>query len=193
MTENAERTDRIQTPALQACLEHGQAPRLLDVRSPAEFETAHVDGAVNVPIDLLRQHADEVAALVSGDAVLLCQSGPRADEAKRLLEKAGRPGLRVLDGGINAWESSGAPLRRGKETWALERQVRFTAGSLVVAGVLGSLFASRARFLAGAVGGGLVFSAVTNTCAMGNLLSRMPWNQSATAPDAKETLGALAA
>ena len=35
----------------------------------------------------------------------------------------------------------------------------------------------RAKWLAGLVGGGLVFAAVTNTCAMGMALAKMPWNQ----------------
>lgn len=59
----------------------------------------------------------------------------------------------------------------------LERQVRLVAGSLVVGGVLGSVRYPPTRFFSGAVGGGLVFAAVTNTCAMANVLSRLPYNR----------------
>ena len=61
---------------------------------------------------------------------------------------------------------------------SLERQVRIAAGSLVVLGSLLGFFVS--PFFLGIsafVGAGLVFSGVTNTCGMGMLLSKMPWNQ----------------
>lgn len=191
MTATAETAARIQAAELQECLERGDGTRLVDVRSPAEFEMAHVAGAVNVPVDLLRRHVRDLGAAIPQDTVLVCQSGPRAEEARRLLAGAGRPEPRVLDGGMNAWESADAPVRRGARTWALERQVRMAAGSLVLAGILGSLAAPRARFLAGAVGGGLAFSAATDTCAMVSVLSRMPWNRGASAPSADAVLEAL--
>ncbi|HXO47618.1 MAG TPA: rhodanese-like domain-containing protein, partial [Mycobacterium sp.] len=34
---------------------------ILDVRTPAEFETAHIDGSYNVPLDVLKDHGSEVA------------------------------------------------------------------------------------------------------------------------------------
>ncbi|MEX5267749.1 DUF2892 domain-containing protein [Kocuria sp. CPCC 204721] len=61
--------------------------------------------------------------------------------------------------------------------WDLERQVRLTAGSLVLAGLLTGTVAPRATWFSGAVGAGLVFAAVSNTCAMGQLLSALPHNQ----------------
>lgn len=191
MTATTEQTARMPAAALRTGIEGGDTPRLVDVRSPAEYETAHIEGAVNVPVDLLRGHLAQVAPAVPEGAVLVCQTGPRAEEAQRLLGGAGRPGTRVLDGGMNAWLAGQAPVRRGRETWALERQVRFTAGSLVLAGIVGGLVAPRARFLAGGIGGGLVFSAVTNTCGMGNVLSRMPWNQGAGTPSADQVVAAL--
>lgn len=191
MPATAETHARVETAPLRESLSTGDPVRLVDVRSPAEFETAHVEGAVSLPLDLLRRHLGEVSAALPEDVVLVCQSGPRADEAQRLLAGAGRPGTRVLEGGMNAWEAAGAPVRRGRETWALERQVRLAAGSLVLAGLVGALASPRARLLSGAIGGGLVFSAATNTCAMGNVLSRMPWNRAAGAPDPAEVVAAL--
>ncbi|CCG02570.1 YgaP family membrane protein [Blastococcus saxobsidens] len=78
-------------------------------------------------------------------------------------------------------EKTGGALNRGRQVWDLERQVRFAAGSLVLTGILGSLVAPRAKWLSGLVGGGLVFAAATNTCAMGMALARMPWNRRGTA------------
>lgn len=60
----------------------------------------------------------------------------------------------------------------------MERQVRMTAGSLVLVGALAAQVGSRRlALLSAAVGGGLVFSALSNTCAMGSVLDRMPWNR----------------
>lgn len=150
--------------------------RVLDVRTGAEFESAHIDGSFNVPLDMLAEHVKNVAD-VSHPVVLVCQSGGRATTACDKLKEAGKSNLRVLDGGMGAWLASGGDVVRGGEKWSLERQVRGVAGGLVLGSILVSLVAPKARFLAGAVGGGLAFSAVSNTCMMGNLLAKLPYNQ----------------
>jgi hypothetical protein len=62
--------------------------------------------------------------------------------------------------------------------WSLERQVRFTAGLLVLAGVaLGIIVHPYLFAISAFVGAGLAFSAATDTCAMGMALARMPWNR----------------
>lgn len=58
----------------------------------------------------------------------------------------------------------------------MDRQVRLVAGSLVLAGILASLRWPKARFLSGAVGGGLTFAALSNTCAMSKVLLKLPYN-----------------
>lgn len=76
---------------------------VLDVRTPAEFEAEHIAGSYNVPLDLLQEHADEVAARLDGTAVLVCQSGNRAGTAQDRLAQAGFTSARVLQGGISAY------------------------------------------------------------------------------------------
>ena len=93
---------------------------------------------------------------------------------------------------MTAWEASGAPVNRGRQTWELERQVRLVAGGLVASSVAGSTLAPRMKWLAGAVGTGLVVAALTNTCAMGAALSRLPWNRGPHDIDMHEVLAALA-
>ena len=67
---------------------------------------------------------------------------------------------------------------RGKKTISLERQVRIAAGSLVVLGALLAQFVHPYwGILPVLVGSGLVFAGLTDTCGMGMLLARMPWNQ----------------
>jgi rhodanese-related sulfurtransferase len=165
--------------------------RLLDVRTPAEYETAHVPGSWNVPLAQLREHRDELARHLDDEVVLVCRSGARAGQAEQALAGVGLPGLRVLEGGMTAWEASGAPVNRGRPTWELERQVRLVAGGLVASGVAGSALAPRLKWLAGAVGTGLVVAAVTDTCAMGAALSRLPWNRGAGDVDMREVLASL--
>ena len=90
--------------------------------------------------------------------------------------------------------AAGGNVVKGRNTWALERQVRMTAGSLVLAGVVGSKFLSpKLGLLAGGIGAGLTFSAATNSCAMGQMLSKMPWNRSANEPTAHQALQNLGA
>ena len=166
--------------------------RLLDVRTPAEYETAHIPGSYNVPLAQLREQRDELSRHLDSEVVLICRSGARAGQAEQTLAAAGLPGLRVLEGGMAAWEATGAPVNRGRQTWGLERQVRLVAGGLVASSVVGSTLAPRMKWLAGAVGTGLVVAALTNTCAMGAALSRLPWNRGAQPVDMREVLGALA-
>ncbi len=154
-------------------------PRVLDVRTPGEFETAHIAGAYNVPLDLLREHRDEIVTHLDEDVVLVCRSGQRAAAAEETLRDAGLSNVHILDGGISAWEARGFAVNRGAGRWDLERQVRLVAGSIVLTSVLGSIAAPRLKWLAGAVGGGLTFAALSNTCAMGMLLSKLPYNRGA--------------
>ena len=67
---------------------------------------------------------------------------------------------------------------RGKKTVSLERQVRIAAGSLVLLGTgLGAFVHPGFHALSAFVGAGLVFAGITDTCGMGMLLARMPWNR----------------
>lgn len=170
----------VDVAALQGWLTADRAPRLLDVRTPAEFETAHIPGSYNVPLDLLREHRAELRERLEDDVVLVCRSGGRAGQAETLLTGADMPQLHVLRGGVSAWESAGGPLTRGAPRWDMERQVRLVAGGLVLTGVLSSLVLPGAKWLAAAVGGGLTVAAVTDSCAMAAVLSRLPYNRRGT-------------
>ncbi len=192
MTTQTSDSRHLDVATLKERLADGSAPRLLDVRTPAEFETAHIPGSYNVPLDTLREHRDELRRHLDEDVVLVCRSGNRAAQAERALAEVGLPGLRVLEGGIVGWETAGAPLKRGRETWDLERQVRLVAGAIVALSVLGSLVVPGLQWLAFAIGSGLVFAAVSNTCAMGMMLSKLPWNRRGAACEPADLVAALA-
>ncbi|MFF5927614.1 rhodanese-like domain-containing protein [Streptomyces hydrogenans] len=175
---STERTVQSITPAvLHRLVQEGRAPRLLDVRTPGEFRTVHVPGSYNVPLSTLREHRAELLSHLDEEVVLVCRSGRRAREAEQALTRAGLPNLRVLEGGMNAWEAVGAPVARGPERWDMERQVRLVAGATVPATGLFGLLVPGVHLIGTAVGAGLTYAALSNSCAMGVLLSKLPYNR----------------
>jgi len=74
---------------------------LLDVRSPQEFASGHIQGAVNIPVQELGRRVDELGDQ-SGEIVVYCQSGGRSAAAKRLLESRGFANVHDL-GGMARW------------------------------------------------------------------------------------------
>ena len=166
------------------------AVTVLDVRSPAEFETRHIAGSYNLPLDLVSEHAAQLAARLDRKVVLVCQSGVRADQARQRLAGTGMDNLHVLKAGVPGYAAAGGQVVDGRPRWALERQVRLVAGGLVLAGVLASRWAPKSVLLAGGIGAGLTASALTDTCTMGRLLSALPHNRGAQA-DAQQLLDRL--
>jgi rhodanese-related sulfurtransferase len=155
--------------------------RLLDVRTPGEYETAHIRGAYNVPLDVLPEHGAEIRASVAEPVVLVCQSGQRARRAEEALKSAGMPNLHVLDGGMSGWIAAGLPAVRRAERMSLERQVRVAAGAMTAIGAVLALAVSPLfALLPAVVGSGLVFAGITNTCGMAMLLARLSYNRAAT-------------
>jgi rhodanese-related sulfurtransferase len=150
---------------------------LLDVRTPMEFEMAHIGGSVLRPLWNLDLNEIRKLAVGKNACVLICRSGKRANIAAEKLKASGLPNLSVLQGGVLAWDAAGLPLIRGTKVMSLERQVRIAAGSLVFIGAaLGYFVNPNWIALSAFVGAGLVFTGVTDTCGMGMLIARMPWN-----------------
>ncbi|WP_017582298.1 rhodanese-like domain-containing protein [Nocardiopsis valliformis] len=166
---------------------------LVDVRTPAEYESSHIPGAINLPLGRVDAHLERIVADAGGRLVLVCQSGNRAVQCQGKLAAAGLDDTVVMDGGMNAWQGQGAPVERGRRRWALERQVRLAAGGLVLVSVLVSLLWPPLVAVAGFVGAGLVFAAVTDTCAMGMALSRLPYNQPRNDLDIEDSLARIGA
>ncbi|MER5884517.1 rhodanese-like domain-containing protein [Streptomyces sp. NPDC001941] len=155
---------------------------VIDVRTPGEHAAGHVPGAVNVPLDSLHELLPELGrAVVRRELVAVCASGQRSATAVARLAEAGIA-ARSLDGGTQAWERAGLPLRTpgdapASAVWAMDRQVRLTAGALVLAGLAIGGRAPRGRLLSAAVASGLVYSALSNTCAMATALGKLPFNR----------------
>ncbi|MFI8460675.1 rhodanese-like domain-containing protein [Kitasatospora sp. NPDC085464] len=168
---------------------------LIDVRSPGEYAAGHIPGALNIPLDRLDGALPALRdAAEQHELAVVCAAGPRAEQACRRLADAGIPTL-TLSGGTNAWSGAGQALDQApgaRRAWAMDRQVRLVAGSLVLAGLLLDLVLPGARRFSAAVGAGLAFSALTNTCALGTMLARLPHNRPRTGgPTLDDTLAAL--
>jgi rhodanese-related sulfurtransferase len=157
----------------------GQTVELLDVRTPAEFGEVHVSFARNVPLDQLEKTS--IASSRNGNTqplYVICRSGGRSKQACEKLMREGRLNVVSIEGGTQAWDRAGLSVVRGKAMMSLERQVRIAAGLLVFVGTfLGYFVHPYWLGLPAFVGAGLVFAGITDTCGMGMLLAKMPWNQ----------------
>ena len=151
--------------------------RILDVRTGGEFESEHIPGSYNVPLDTLGEHVRDLAS-VEHPVVLVCQSGGRSAQAHGRLTAAGKNTLHILEGGIASWQAAEGDVVRGiTNRWAMDRQVRFAAGSIALLGLAASTVVPGAKWIAGGVAAGLTYSAATNTCSMTAVLSRLPYNR----------------
>ena len=149
---------------------------LIDVRTPAEFGSVHAEGAVNHPMESL--NVDRLPFGKEDEIQVICQSGGRSIKVCQKLEAAGYSNVVNVEGGTSAWQASGLPVVEGKKMMSLERQVRIAAGSLIVIGAAIGQFVHPGGFgLSAFVGAGLVFAGVTDTCGMGMLIAKMPWNR----------------
>ena len=161
-------------------LQQGEKFHLIDVRTPAEHAEVHVPGVLLAPLDRLDERlASEYGCTKDLPIVFFCRSGSRAKQAAEKLEKCGYTQCCVVEGGTMAWVEAGLPVNRGSsKVISLERQVRITAGVIVLLGVLLAQFVHPAFiWLPGFIGAGLVFAGITDWCGMGMLLARLPWNQ----------------
>lgn len=159
----------------------GKKIDLIDVRTPMEFRSLHVTIARNEPLSGLDPKAIQSARNGSSSEPLyvVCRSGGRSKQACEKFLASGITNVINVEGGTMACESAGMPVVRGKKSIPLNCQVQIITGSLVV---LGSALAVWGHpywaALPGLMGAGLMFSGITDTCAMGSCLARMPWNQS---------------
>ncbi len=165
---------------LQAFRDENRDMFLLDVRSPLEFESERIEGAVNVPLDVLDVDMETVPA--EADVIVVCRTGVRATIAAETLGRAGRR-ARVLEGGLLAWRRARLPLREGRRRLPVDRQVQLIAGTMVLTGVtLGALVNPWFLILGAFFGAGLTFAGATGTCGLALVLFKMPWNRLPAVP-----------
>lgn len=156
---------------------------LIDVRTPLEFGEVHITEARNIPLDQLDPHSVMQRRGDSPEEPLyvICKSGTRGGKAQQKFIDAGYTHVINVEGGTEAWVQEGLPVVRGNKVMSLERQVRIAAGSIVLAGALAAIVTGNVYFagIPAFVGAGLAFAGLTDSCAMGMLLAKLPWNRSA--------------
>ena len=94
---------------LLAAIDAASAPRILDVRTEAEFAAGHVPGAINVPF----QRVGTLSADRRAPLIVYCGHGPRAWIAGRLLRRRGFTAIRYLRGHMAGWRRAGLPEAHG--------------------------------------------------------------------------------
>jgi len=150
---------------------------LVDVRESSEYATEHIVGSISMPLSTFDQNP--IANIEGKPLVICCQSGMRSGRASQKLLENGYDHVMQLKGGLSSWKAAGLTVQVNRNApISLFRQVQIVAGSLVAMGTGLGIFVSPWFFLlSGFVGCGLVFAGVTNTCAMGILLMKLPYNQ----------------
>ena len=91
---------------------NGQAPPLIDVRTPGEFRSGRIPGAINIPLQDFEQRLAELSAYRDREVVVYCETGVRASYGARRLESLGFEELRRVDGDMVAWRNAGLPQER---------------------------------------------------------------------------------
>jgi SulP family sulfate permease len=85
--------------------DEAETPLLIDVREPREYRQGHIPMAELMPLPLILEHSVQLP--VDRPIVLVCRTGRRSRRAAYVLQQAGLDQVRILRGGILAWETSG--------------------------------------------------------------------------------------
>jgi len=89
---------------------------LVDVREPKEYDEGHIPEAQSIPLDNLKENAEEL--LNKNQRVVVYGENheePESNSAASLLESMGFRKVSDFDGGVHAWKRAGFELKRGAE------------------------------------------------------------------------------
>ncbi|MCP4331751.1 MAG: sulfurtransferase [Gammaproteobacteria bacterium] len=81
-----------------------EAPLLLDVREPWEFDSCHIDGSINMPMAQVPQRLDELQT--QDEIIVICHHGIRSQQVIWFLQQQALENLVNLDDGVDAWARS---------------------------------------------------------------------------------------
>jgi rhodanese-related sulfurtransferase len=174
---------------LYALQEQGKRVELIDVRTAVEYRQGHIPGARLLTLDTFndktfKKQLGDPQVSNQASLYITCQSGIRARQAAELLQDAGYRKVVLVDGGTEAWQKAGLPIKRCGDVISLERQVQITIGSLLLLKVFFGFTFHEVFFLAGAfVGVGLIMAGVTRWCGLARLIAMLPWNRNQDCAD----------
>lgn len=81
---------------------------VLDVRTVAEYEESHIDGAINIPVGELADRLDELSK--DDELLVYCRTGNRSGSAVSILSDAGYTKIYHMHEGISVWIQQGHPV-----------------------------------------------------------------------------------
>lgn len=84
---------------------------IVDVREDSEWQEQHIPGAIHIPLGQLKSRLSELEPYKNSQIITQCRSGGRSAKAADQLTAAGFANVQNLDGGIQAWEKAGLPLK----------------------------------------------------------------------------------
>jgi rhodanese-related sulfurtransferase len=154
---------------------------LVDVRDETEHQAEHIPQAMLHPLPILNPHA--IIAQADGKKIIFhCLSGKRASKACASFTQQTGLEAACLKGSIQGWKDAGLETTLATGAISLERQVMMVAGSVVLTGVLLSVFLNPEWiWLSGGVGAGLLFAGISGSCMLKKLLMALPYNKGAHA------------
>jgi len=107
--DNLQKAKLIDSDQLKQQIKKGNI-QIIDVRTPAEYESGHIKGAQNIPLNTLANQTEKINK--KEPIVIHCQSGARAAMAYSVLEKLGFKNIINYSGGINDWTNNKNPLEK---------------------------------------------------------------------------------
>nr|PZN72681.1 MAG: rhodanese-like domain-containing protein [Bacillota bacterium] len=98
------RIESITTAELQARLERGERPKIIDVREPWEYAEGHIPGAILKPLGQIRSWAQELDK--NEELLLICRTASRSAAACQYLTRLGFTNVKNVAGGMVAWRGA---------------------------------------------------------------------------------------
>ena len=90
-------------------IEKGQ---IIDVRTPKEYKSGYIDGAVNIHL-YGRDFGERIDKLDKNETVYVyCKAGGRSTEAVEIMQEKGFKHIVELDGGMDAWNEAAKPVKK---------------------------------------------------------------------------------
>jgi phage shock protein E len=106
---NSAAIEDVDVPQAATILDQGEAI-ILDVRTPQEYASGHLPGAINIDVEA-SDFADRVSGLdEAAETLVYCQTGNRSGVATDQMADLGFSDLADLQGGIEAWSAAGEPV-----------------------------------------------------------------------------------
>lgn len=149
--------------------------QVIDVRTPLEFDSEHIEGSKNIPLDELANRGGELKKDFT--TILICRTGNRAERAADLLAKYAMSAT-VMSGGITDWKKCGLSLKEGRKRLSIERQTQLAIGLILLCSVAsGFTFNQNWFYVPALIGVGLTFAGLTGSCGLAMLIAKAPWNR----------------